>query len=284
MSIKFGASILSWIPPLWTPEGGKYAIAQSQAAGFDLLEILLPASMEFDALTVKRQLKQHHLEAVCSLNLPANCHIPYYPKVAVKLIKAALDKTATLDVTLLGGVLHSAINVFSGNLRTAAEEEIICEVWAEVADYAHRLGITIAIEPINRYESYVCTSAAEVLQLIERVNAPNLALHLDTFHMNIEEDNFREPIIAAGNRLAHIHMTESHRGMLGEGNVHWDDLFGALAEVNFQGNLVLENFSSSVEGMATAVSLWRPSRHPAWELARGSLKFMKENAAKYNLV
>lgn len=284
MSIKFGASILSWIPPLWTAEGGKYAIQQTEAAGFDLLEILLPASMEFDAATVKKQLKEHHLEAVCSLNLPASCHIPFYPKEATTLIKAALDKSAALDVTLLGGVLHSAINVFSGKQRTAAEENIICEVWAEVASYAESLGITIAIEPINRYESYVCTSATEVLQLIERVNAPNLALHLDTFHMNIEEDNFFNPVVAAGSRLSHIHMTESNRGMLGEGNVHWDDLFRGLSAINYTGNLVLENFSSGVEGMAEAVSLWRPSKYPAWELAKGSLQFMTEKASQFNLV
>lgn len=284
MSVKFGASILSWIPPLWTAEGGKYAIEQTEAAGFDLLEILLPVSMEFDAPTVKKQLKQHHLEAVCSLNLPAHCHIPSYPKEGATLIKVALDMAAAMDVTLLGGVLHGAINVFTGKPRTAAEENIICEVWAEVASYALTLGITIAIEPINRYESYVCTSAADVLQLIERVNAPNLALHLDTFHMNIEEDDFFSPVAAAGSRLRHVHMTESNRGMLGEGNVHWDDLFRGLAAINFSGNLVLENFSSSVDGMAEAVSLWRPSKYPAWELAKGSLQFMTEKAGQFNLI
>ena len=71
----------------------------------------------------------------------------------------------------------------------------------------------------------MCTSAEEVLRFIKCVNAPNLSLHLDTFHMNIEETSFYEPVIAAGSRLRHIHMTESDRGMLGEGNVRWDDLF-----------------------------------------------------------
>ena len=59
------------------------------------------------------------------------------------------------------------------------------------------------------------------MRFIKRVNAPNLSLHLDTFHMNIEETSFYEPVIAAGSRLRHIHMTESDRGMLGEGNVRW---------------------------------------------------------------
>nr|WP_320038389.1 sugar phosphate isomerase/epimerase family protein [uncultured Bacteroides sp.] len=284
MKVKFGASILSWIPPKWTAEGGLYAIQKTSEAGFDLLEILLPPSMDIDTQTVKKQLKDHNLEAVCTLNLPANCHIPFYPKEAASLMKAALNKTADLDIDFLGGVLHSGIGVFSGSPRTPKEEDIICDVWADVAEYAQKLGITIGIEPINRYESYVCTSAAETLHMIERTKTSNLALHLDTFHMNIEEDNFCDPVIAAGDRLKHIHMTESNRGMLGEGNVHWDNLFRGLASIDFTGNLVLENFTSQVEGMASAVSLWRPSRYSADELATGSLKFMKVKAAEFGLI
>ena len=108
MNPTFGASILSWIPPMWTPEGGLFAIQQASAAGFDLLEILLPPSMEFDAPTVKRQLKQHGLKATCSLNLPQEAHIPFYPKEATRLIKAALDKASELEVDYLGGVLSGS--------------------------------------------------------------------------------------------------------------------------------------------------------------------------------
>lgn len=133
MNPTFGASILSWIPPMWTPEAGLFAIQQASAAGFDLLEILLPPSMEFDAPTVKRQLKQHGLKATCSLNLPKEAHIPFYPKKATCLIKEALDKASELEVDYLGGVLHSGIGVFSGKQRTQEEENTLCEVWAEVA-------------------------------------------------------------------------------------------------------------------------------------------------------
>lgn len=205
----------------------------------------------------------------------------FYPKKATCLIKEALDKASELEVDYLGGVLHSGIGVFSGKQRTQEEENTLCEVWAEVAEYAARSGITIGIEPINRYESYMCTSAEEVLRFIKRVNAPNLSLHLDTFHMNIEETSFYEPVIAAGSRLRHIHMTESDRGMLGEGNVRWDDLFRGLQEIDFNGNLVLENFSNSVPGMAEAVSLWRPSKYNADALAKGSLAFMRKMAREY---
>ena len=78
MNIKIGASLLSWITPNWTAEAGKYAIEQTAKAGFDLIEILLPNSMEIDAKAVKKQLKENHLDVVCSLNLPKEAHIAFF--------------------------------------------------------------------------------------------------------------------------------------------------------------------------------------------------------------
>lgn len=93
--------------------------------------------------------------------------------------------------------------------------------------------------------------------------------------MNIEENNFYDPIILAGKKLKHVHITESHRGMLGEGTVNWNELFNALTEINFEGNLILENFSSSIPGMQQAVSLWQKSVYEAEELAVKSLEFLR---------
>lgn len=281
--IKFGTSILSWIPPRWTAEKGRYAIEKTAKAGFDLLEILLPPDMDFDAGTVKKQLEDNGIEGVCSFNLPAIAHIPDYPMEATKLMKAALDKVEQMNSNLLAGVLHSAIGTFTGKPCTDAEKKVIRMVFSDVAAYAKDRGITIAIEPVNRYESYVCTSAAEVLELITPIGADNLALHLDTFHMNIEETNFYDPVVKAGSLLKHVHMTESDRGMLGEGNVHWDDLLTALKEINFSGNLVLENFSSQITELVGPTSLWRPSKYGSEELAKGSLEFMKRKCAEFGL-
>lgn len=275
MNIKFGASLLSWITPVWNPEAGKYAIEKTANAGFDLIEILLPPSIKFNAKEVKQQLKDNYLDVVCSLNLPKVAHIAFYPKVAETLIKQAVDKTSELESNFLCGVLHGGIGVFSGDPLTENETEIITEVWSNVSDYAKEKGVDIGIEPINRYETYVCNTAKNVLDLISKTGKDNLFLHLDTFHMNIEENNFYDPVILAGNKLKHIHMTESHRGMLGEGTINWDELFKALKEINFEGNLVLENFSSSIPGMQQMVSLWQKSPHNAEELALGSLEFMK---------
>ena len=276
MNPTFGASILSWIPPMWTPEAGLFAIQQASAAGFDLLEILLPPSMEFDAPIVKRQLKQHGLKATCSLNLPKEAHIPFYPKKATCLIKEALDKASELEVDYLGGVLHSGIGVFSGKQRTQEEENTLCEVWAEVAEYAARSGITIGIEPINRYESYMCTSAEEVLRFIKCVNAPNLSLHLDTFHMNIEEDDIPGAIRLCGDKLAYMHLVDSNRGTPGMGHIPWLDVFKALKDIDYHGAGCVETFNPQrLDEIAPLTYLTRRFADTPEELAEQGLRYLK---------
>jgi len=276
----FGTTILSFIPG-WSAEGGRFAIEKTAEYGFDMLEVCLPASLDFDAISVKKQLDNKGIAGRLTLNLPAECHLPVYPEKATAIIKAALDKVADMQGDFLGGVLHSAIAQFSGQPCTAEERLIVQQVFTEVAAYARERNIIIAPEPINRYESYMFTAAEEVLNLIDTVGADNIGLHLDTFHMNIEERNFYEPVVQAGNRLKHLHITESDRGMLGEGNVHWDDLFRALAEINYQGPLVLENFSSSIKELVGPTSLWRPSRYNSEDLAKGSLAYMRAMVEKW---
>jgi len=276
----FGTTILSFIPG-WSTEGGRFAIEKTAEYGFDMLEVCLPSSLNFDAKNVKKQLDNHGIAGRLTLNIPADCHMPVYPEKATALLKAALDKVAEMEGDFLGGVLHSAIAQFSGQPCTADERLIVQQVFTEVAAYAHERNITIAPEPINRYESYVFTAAEEVLEMIDTIGVDNIGLHLDTFHMNIEEQNFYDPIINAGNRLKHLHITESDRGMLGEGNVHWDDLFRGLAEINYQGPLVLENFSSEIKELIGPTSLWRPSKYNSEDLAKGSLAFMQKMVKKW---
>lgn len=246
-----------------------------------MLEICLPGTLDFDAKTVKKQLDDHGVGVRLSLNLPAECHIPLYPQKAADTIKKAVDLAAEVGSDFLGGVLHSAIGTFTGQPLTVTEKATVYGVFADVAAYAKMYGIIVAPEPINRYESYVFTAAEEVLSMIGAIGAANLGLHLDTFHMNIEEANFYEPVIKAGNRLKHVHMTESDRGMMGQGNVHWDDLFRGLAEIDYQGPLVLENFSSEITELVGPTSLWRTSKYNSEDLAKGSLAFMKEMVAKW---
>src|SRR3970040_807208 len=178
----FGTSILSFIPG-WTAEGGSFAIQKTAEYGFDMLEISLPASLDFDAKGTKRQLNQYEIQGRLSLNLPAACHIPLYPENALALITKAIDKVGEMNGDFLGGVLHSAIGTFTGKQCTADEKLIVRQVFTELAAYAKKQNVTLGIEPINRYESYVFTAAHEVLQMIEEISTNNIGLQLDTFSL-----------------------------------------------------------------------------------------------------
>jgi len=280
--IKFGASMLTWISK-WTPESGLYAIEQANKTGYDVLEILLPNDLNLDVKTIKKQFKTNNIQGNYALILPPNCHLTIYPKQALRLLKDAIDIVESFEGNLLTGVLYSAIAQFSGTLRTNTEWRCMKEVIWEAAIYAHKKGIELALEPINRYETYLLTSAQEVLNLIAEIDLPNLGLHLDTFHMNIEERSFYEPIVAAGKHLKHIHICENDRGIVGKGNIRWNNFFEGLSEINYSGSLVLESFSSEVKELIVPTSLWRASDYSSNQLAKESLLFMKKKAVEFGL-
>lgn len=281
--LHFGASMLSWIPQ-WTTAGGSYAIQKAASHGFDLLEISLPSSLDIDIPRLKREAAKAGIGIRFTLILPKEAHPTLYPKKALNHLEKALDLVQAAGGTFLGGVLYSSIGIFTGQPCTEAERKTVIAVIRQAADYAADKGITLALEPINRYETYILNTAANVLALIKEINAPNLELMLDTFHMNIEETSFSAPVITAGKKLNYIHITGSDRGMPGEDNVDWNELFKALAATGFKGDLVLENFSSELEGLRGATSLWQPSKYNATDLASGSLDFLETKAKAFGLI
>jgi D-psicose/D-tagatose/L-ribulose 3-epimerase len=280
--VKFGASILTWIPS-WTTESGKYAIQQAAKTGYDVLEILLPSLDTFDAKEAKKMAREHHIETRCSLILPKDHHLPFYPQKAKTLLTNALNVVEEMEGDLLTGVLYTGIGVFSAQTRTPEETQTIVDIIGEVAEIAESKGISLALEPINRYETYLLTSIHEVLEIIQLIGKENVGVHLDTFHANIEESNFSDPILEAGKHLKHIHLAASDRGILGKDNIDWLTLFTSLASINYSGDLVLESFSSEVKELVVPTSLWRKSSYSCEELAVQSLDFMKEMVLKVGL-
>jgi D-psicose/D-tagatose/L-ribulose 3-epimerase len=147
-----------------------------------------------------------------------------------------------------------------------------------LADYAGDKGININLEVVNRYETNIINTGAEGLKFLEEVNRPNAYVHLDTYHMNIEEDGMVEGVLAAGDRLGYVHVGESHRGYLGTGNVDFDSFFGALKKINYQGPVTFESFSSAVvdPALSNALRIWRNLWTDSDDLADKAINFMKK--------
>jgi D-psicose/D-tagatose/L-ribulose 3-epimerase len=279
---KYGALAYTWIGT-WNKETGRQAIEKAAQAGLDLLEIPLVNVQLFDPDLTHRQLAAAGIIGVATLALPQDAHMPANPKRATEFLKLAIDKVEQMGGDHLSGVLYGHAGTLVGRPPTSEERDTCARVLGEIASYAEARRITLAIEPINRYESYLFNVVEDALALIEKVGSPNLKLHLDTYHMNIDEHGFYAPTKLAGDRLVYVHASDSDRGVVGEGNVHWDDFFRALSEIAYEGPLVLESFSSVVPEMIAVSCMWRPSKVGIDEMVSRSLQFIKQKASACGL-
>jgi D-psicose/D-tagatose/L-ribulose 3-epimerase len=140
------------------------------------------------------------------------------------------------------------------------------------------------IEPVNRYESHLINTARQGIEMIERIGAENMFLHLDTYHMNIEERGIAMGILEGRDHLAYIHLSESDRGTPGAGNVRWDEVYGALAAVGFSGGLAMESFIDMPPEIANGLAVWRPVAESRDVVLERGLPFLRNKAAQYRLI
>jgi D-psicose/D-tagatose/L-ribulose 3-epimerase len=147
-----------------------------------------------------------------------------------------------------------------------------------LSDYAGDKGINVNLEVVNRYETNIMNTGIEGLAFLEEVNRENAFVHLDTYHMNIEEDGMEKSVLAAKEKLGFVHIGESHRGYLGSGNVDFDTFFKALKKIGYSGPITFESFSSAVvdPALSNTLCVWRNLWSDSDDLASTALKFMKD--------
>ncbi len=279
---QYGAHAFVWIGE-WKTDSGNYAIGQAGAVGFDFIEIPLLKPTEFDAASHRAALKQAGIGATCSLVLPAGAHMPHYPDEARKFLIAALEQVEAVGSQYLGGCIAYELGKLTGKPPSAEERQTVVEVLKDVAAEAKKRGIILALEACNRYETYLYNSLADTRETILAVGVDNLKLHADTYHMNIEEEGFYTPLVECADVLDYIHMSESHRGLVGSGTVTWDEVWRGLHDASFTGKLVLESFAAINPDLAAATCLWRPPNQGSAVLSKAGLEFLKNGVTKYGL-
>lgn len=281
--VRYGAHAFVWIGD-WTTELGNHALRSAAEAGFDFLEIPLLRPQDFDAAAHKKVMQEAGIEATASLVLPKDSHMPFEPQKAKAFLSLALDKVEALGSTYLCGCIAYSLGTVTGAPPTAAEKQTVIDTLGEVAADAKRRGITLGLECVNRYETYVLNALEDGRDVIKAIGADNIELHADTYHMNIEEEGFYKPLVATGDVLGYIHMSESHRGLVGSGTVNWDEVFRGLKDGGYKGPLVLESFAAINPDLQAATALWRPPNQPPAVLAREGLAFLKAGAERVGLV
>ena len=281
--MEFGAHAFVWVGD-WAPASAQKAVAGAAAAGLDFLEIPLLRPEEFSPEETRRMLSDHGIGATFSLGLPAEAALPERPREAEDFLLRALDQVAATGSDRLTGVVYGSLGLLPGRPPTETDYETVAAVLRRVAAAAGDRGIRLGIEPVNRYETFLVNTTAQGLALLDRIGAANSFLHLDTYHMNIEEESFGQPIREAGDRLGYIHLSESHRGTPGSGTVDWDNTFRALAAIDYQGALVLESFVALHPDIARATCMWRDVVGNPATLVRDGLAFLHEKAAAAGLL
>jgi D-psicose/D-tagatose/L-ribulose 3-epimerase len=228
-------------------------------------------------------LQRAGLRAVCSLGLPQPVWASKNPDGAIDFLSLAIEKTAALGAEALSGVTYGGIGERSGQPPTQTELDNVARVLETAAAMAKQAGLAFGIEPVNRYETHLINTAAQGVAMIERVGAGNMFLHLDTYHMNIEEKGVGNGILAGRDHLKYIHLSESDRGTPGAGTCDWDEIFATLAAIRFRGGLAMESFINMPPQIAYGLSVWRPVAHSADEVMSQGLPFLKNKAAQYGL-
>lgn len=260
--------------------GLTHAIGETKKAGFDLIEIPLMDPASFDRNLAAQLLQDHGLAATASLGLSDSTDLTSSDPVAVaageRMLTECLEIVHAMGGTRLCGVIYSAMQKYlmpatiAGRASSAAA---LHRLAARAAD----LGIHLSLEVVNRYESNLMNTGREALIFLDEVDHPNVSVHLDTYHMNIEESDMFSPVLDAADRLGYVHIGESHRGYLGSGTVDFDSFFRGLARINYDGPVVFESFSSAVvnEDLSRVLGIWRNLWQDSGDLAAHANAFIR---------
>jgi len=260
-------------------------INRAQMLGMDFIELPLMVLDKFDSKAVGERLKSIGFDACTSTVLLEDTDItsedPVIRAKGVEFLKNCVKATYEIGATNFSGVIYSKhIRQLDGR-PTKREYTWSADCLREVADYAKDMGIVIGLEPVNRYETFLVNTCEQALMLKKMINRDNIKVHLDTYHMNIEEKSFYDATLLAGDNLMHYHLCENDRGIPGTGLVNWDAIFKALAEINYTGYAALESFVDCTDNMNTWV--WRQLAKDGDTLVLEGTAFIRSMMKKYNL-
>jgi len=199
-------------------------------------------------------------------------------KVGLERIKRIVDITAEMGGNAACGPLYAPVSHLTGRGRTDEEWKWGVQGLRAAAEHAEKAGIFLAIEPLNRFETYFLNTNEDTIKLVKAVGHPNIKVQVDTFHANIEEKDTPAAIRAAGPLLGHFHASESDRGTPGTGQVQWKQCFSALREIDYDGWVTIESFATGIVDLCAAACIWRPIYESADDLAIEGLAFLKAMA------
>jgi D-psicose/D-tagatose/L-ribulose 3-epimerase len=258
--VKIGFCMLLWATHL--TEEHRPLLEDLKATGYDGVEVPVFGGEPEEFSAIGRMLDDVGLErtAIAALGDPAADPLSPDPEVrdaAVARLRAIVDCTHAVGATQVAGPLQQVLGQFSGAAPTEEERDRAREVHRAVGEHAAERGVVVALEAVNRFESYFATTMGELTAYLDTVDHPSITGMYDTFHANLEE---RDPVAALTDNLrhvAHIHISENDRGVPGRGHVPWERTFAAIHASGYDGWLTIEAFGRGLPELAAATRIWR---------------------------
>jgi D-psicose/D-tagatose/L-ribulose 3-epimerase len=276
-----GIHALVWVGDT-APDSVSTAVDRTRAAGYDLLEFSLHDSVNLDTARARGELEAAGLQVACSRGLAPDGDVSATDLATVArgadLLRQSVEVTSALGGHVLTGALYSAFRKFDHPLTAAGRANIV-SVLKDLAVDAAAADVALGLEVCNRYETNVVNTAHDALVLADDIGSDNVFIHLDSYHMNIEEDDFDRPLREVGDRLGYVHIGENHRGYLGSGHIDFAQMFATLADIGYTGPITFESFSSAVvaEGLSSDLAVWRDLWSDGEDLARRAHGFMTDH-------
>lgn len=279
----FGVHACMWSMQ-WDHEGSEIATREAAGHGVDFIEIPLLDPFSVDQKHTRDLLEKYSMRSICSLGLPEKYWASRNPEGAVDYLLKVLDITKAIGAEALSGVTYGGIGERSGFPPTQSEMDNVAFLVEKIGNHAKSLDLLFGIEPVNRYESHLLNTGWQARDLIERIGSENIFIHLDTYHMNIEEKGVANGILDARKYLKYIHLSESDRGVPGTGTCDWDEIFGALSAIEFKGGMAMESFITLPPEISAGLCIWRPVASSNQEVMNNGLPFLRNKAKQYNLI
>jgi D-psicose/D-tagatose/L-ribulose 3-epimerase len=279
--MRFGVNTWVWVSPLTTDELRQLA-PKVRTMGFDWIELPLEGLNDFDYAEAGRIVRDHGLGvSACAAMGPDRDLIHADQTIrdnGMAYIRHCIDALHTIGGTNLVGPIYSAVGRVWQQTpdERARDVDLLVQQLGTLARDAAAQGVVLSIEPLNRFETSFINTAAQVIEVIDRVDHPACRIMLDSFHMNIEEKSLGDAIRAAGRRLVHFHACENDRGAPGSGNVTWDAVAGALRDISYDGPVVIESFTNKVKSIARAAAIWRAFEPSQDALAQNGVRFLRD--------
>ena len=276
LTMRFGLNTFLYASPFTNESVSMFK--KLKKWGFDTVEIAIEDPSHVDPAVLKAAAAKAGLAigSICAAMGPGRDFrgSAADQKNAQKYLTALVDQAAAMGCPRIIGPLYSVVGLIGSHddKTKAAHFKLVVKNLKQLAKHAEKKGVLLCIEPLNRFETDFLNTCDQGLRLVKAINSPAVKLHLDTFHMNIEEKNQAAAILKAGKHLGHFHACGTDRGTPGGDSLDWKPIVGALKKIGYKQDVVIESFTTDVKVIARAAAIWRAMEPHRDDIAVKGLK------------